>query len=315
VTSVACSVALVLGCSACNDKPRKPRLAPSAVRADAGLAPGASAMAAGSGSASASGPVAPSPAIVVPASVAGSGTRRPFVLLLHGYSGSGSASARHFDLGGIGERRRFSWAAPDGGVDRHGARFWNAGPSCCDFDHSGVDHVAALSAILGAARANPAVDPDRLYVVGYSNGGFMAQRLGCELGGIAGIASVSGAAPTDLGHCPSSPRTVIHAHGDADVSVHFEGGRVLDRTDVAPHPSAVEGLLGWARHLGCEPRLTPLGRLDLEPATPGSETQRLGVAGCATRLELWRVGGGGHDIVATRPAFELLLSELMGEPR
>ena len=305
----------MLGCSGCGDKPRKPRLAPSAVRADAAEAPGASATGAGSATTSASGPAAAAQAIVVPASVAGAGTRRPFVLLLHGYSGSGSASARHFDLAGVGERRRFSWAAPDGAVDRHGARFWNAGPSCCDFDHSGVDHVAALAAILETARANPAVDPERLYVLGYSNGGFMAQRLACELGHIAGIASVSGAAPADLSRCPTSPHTVIHAHGDADVSVHFEGGRVLDRTDVAPHPSVVEGMLGWARHVGCEARLSPLGRLDLEPATPGAETQRLGVAGCATRLELWRVGGGGHDIVATRAGFELLLSELMGEPR
>jgi polyhydroxybutyrate depolymerase len=298
----------------CGEPPRKLRPVPSA-RADAGAAPSTSATSVASGGSSAAVPAAPAPTLVVPASVAGARSRRPLLLVLHGYGGSGTAIARHFDLGALGERRRLAWAAPDGALDRHGARFWNSGPACCDFDRTGVDHVALLRGFVEAAQGNAFVDPERIYLVGYSNGGFMAQRLGCELPGLAGVASVAGAAPADLSHCPSSPRLLIHVHGDEDPSVRPEGGRVLDRNHMAPHPSVQEGMLGWARRVGCEPRLGPLGRLDLEPSLPGAETQRLGIAGCSTRLELWRVAGGKHDVVAGRAAFERLLSELIGEPR
>jgi len=240
-------------------------------------------------------------------------TRRPFVLLLHGYSGSGSSLARNFAMPELAERRKFVWASPDGAMDQHGARFWNTGPACCDFDHSGIDHVAALRAIVDEARASPLVDPDRLYIIGYSNGGFMAQRLACELTGLAGVASVAGMAPADVSHCPATPRVLIHVHGDADKFVHADGGTVLGRGDVARHPSVLEGMTGWAHRVGCDPKLVPLGNLDLEAGLDGPETRRLGIAGCATRLELWRVAGGEHNIVASRAAFEQLLNQLMGE--
>jgi polyhydroxybutyrate depolymerase len=237
------------------------------------------------------------------------------VLLLHGYSGSGSSIARNFAMPELGERRRFVWAAPDGTMDKHGARFWNTGPACCDFDRLGVDHVTALRAILDEARAHPSVDPNRLYVIGYSNGGFMAQRLACEVAPLAGVASIAGMAPADVSRCPATPRVLIHVHGDADTFVRADGGTVLGRGDIARHPSVLEGMTGWARRVGCDPKLVPLGTLDLEAAVGGPETRRLGIAGCPTRLELWRVAGGEHNIVASRAAFEQLLDQLMGAER
>lgn len=251
--------------------------------------------------------------IVVPPSIGKAEDRRPFVLLLHGYQGNGRSIAKHFGLVDLGVERRWLWAAPDGAEDSKRRRFWNAGSSCCDFERSGVDHLAQLGRLIERARAHPRVDPAKIVVVGYSNGGFMAHRLGCELEGIAAVGSIAGSPPADVTRCRATPPVVIQVHGDADEVVRFGGGNVLDRDDVTAQPGPVAGLAGWAKRAGCPPAAKPAGTLDLEPKIDGEETERLRFGPCASTIELWRVPGVGHDVASNRGAFVLLMAALLGE--
>ncbi len=261
--------------------------------------------------------LAPSPStppeIIVPASVVAANARRPFLLLLHGYSGSGAAIAKHVGLAALAEAKGFSYAAPDGSLDRSKRRHWNAGPSCCDFDRLGADHVSALRAVLDAARASPVVDPARVYVAGFSNGAFMAERLACDVPGIAGVLDVAGSAPTDVAGCRAPPlATLIHVHGELDPTVRIEGGRVLGRTDVAAHPSAADAVAAWAKRAGCGTP-APAGTLDLETSVAGAETARSRHQGCPGRFELLRIADGGHDVASSPAAFATLITILLGE--
>jgi polyhydroxybutyrate depolymerase len=43
--------------------------------------------------------------------------------------------------------------------------------------------VAYLGAVIDDVAAHYTVDPKRFFVIGHSNGGFMAHRLACEIGG------------------------------------------------------------------------------------------------------------------------------------
>lgn len=251
---------------------------------------------------------------------ASAGTERlPFILLLHGYGGRGETIARHFGFAKLAEERRFLFAAPDGVPDSKGARFWNAGPACCDFDHVGadqgpkpVDHVAELAALLQQASRHPSVDPTRLYIVGYSNGAFMAHRLACDVDGIAGIASVAGAGPQDTQACKHMPRTILEAHGDDDAAVRYEGGQVLDRSALPRHASAVETVTAWARRAGCAQDIKAASRIDLDARLVGPETEPLSF-GCAAGVKLLRVTRGTHSILSDRESMGRLLDLLMGK--
>ena len=234
--------------------------------------------------------------------------------MLHGFGGSGGALARHLQLAGLADSRRIAFAVPDGARDGSGRRHWNAGPSCCDFERRGTDHVKALAALLARARAHPRVDPDRIFVGGISNGAFMAERLACDVPGIAGVLAIAGTMAVDRAPCAQAPRVVLHVHGDQDPTVRWDGGVVLGRTDVAPHAGAVAASEQWGRRLGCGPSSAVLGTFDLEPSLDGAETERLSWAGCQGRVELLRVRGGRHDVGSGTSAFATLIAMLLGEP-
>src|SRR5262249_21361628 len=103
----------------------------------------------------------------------------PLVILLHGHAPghSGQALQRYFQLAPLAEAKTFLYAFPDGLLDQDGVRFWNATDACCDFYGTGVDDVAYLDAVIDDVEDRFNVDPQRIFVSGFSNGGFMAHRF------------------------------------------------------------------------------------------------------------------------------------------
>jgi polyhydroxybutyrate depolymerase len=217
------------------------------------------------------------------------GERLPLVIFLHGLGGSGAQLFRSARLGDFGRAHRAFIVAPDGARDTAARRFWNASASCCNFDGVPVDDVRRLTALVDEWRARPDVDPRRVYVVGFSNGGFMAHRLACAVGDrLAAVASISGAGPDPDEPCAvSSPIGVLEVHGDADRIVPYEGGRVFDDPALARYPSMPAAMRGWARRLGCP------GSTAEESLASSMRVLRYG--GCARGgAELWTIPGGDH---------------------
>ena len=242
--------------------------------------------------------------------------RVPFVLVLHGFGVSAELVMAKVQLAVLANHKRFAYVVPTGQQNAEGRLFWNAGPACCDTDKRGLDDVARLTALLDLARTDPRVDPNRVYVIGHSNGGFMAHRLACEAGDrLAAVISVAGAAPASETVCPRAALAVLEIHGTADPFVHYEGGTVRDRKDFAAHPSAPDTMKWWATQLGCAPTPKPQADLDLEPNLVGAETQVSRYDDCRGAAELWTVRGGAHYVGLQRPAFDAMWKFLSEHPR
>jgi polyhydroxybutyrate depolymerase len=224
---------------------------------------------------------------------------------LHGLGDSGENFARSSDWVAFAAARRIAWVSPDGAFDHNGRRFWNAGPSCCNFDEIPVDHLAALRALLEAALASKKVDPDKVFVVGFSNGGYMAHRLACELGGLVkAVVSIAGAGPIPGVSCPASaPVRVLEVHGDADNVVSYHGGKRIRGGSLREYLSAPKTASDWAARLGCDPTPRPERRFDFERRLPGDETRVDRFENCKRgAVELWTVEGGRHPIGFHEPA-------------
>lgn len=245
------------------------------------------------------------------------GERVPLLVLLHGFGVSSTLLILKAGLNGVADQKKFAYLAPEGRRDAQGRPFWNAGKSCCDLENTGVDDVTRLRELLDASLKNPAIDPQRVFVIGYSNGGFMAQRLACEVGDrIAGVISVAGAAPSKDVACTQSTRlSFLEIHGDADPVVHYAGGTVFDRTDVALHASAPDTAKYWAQHIGCSGELHDVENVDIEPYVAGSETQVQRYDDCRGTVELWTVKGGAHYVALQPPAIEAMWRFVQAHPK
>lgn len=233
----------------------------------------------------------------------------PLLLMLHSLGTSADDIESRTDWPTFAERNGIAWLAPNGPIDALGRRFWDAGPSCCNFAGSPLDHVAALRALLEESLARNPIDRERVFVGGISNGGFMAHRLACaapEL--VRGVVSISGAGPLEAVSCkePSSLR-VLEVHGDADPIVGYHGGHLFRNPQMPEHASAEKTARDWAERLGCRSDAVQGQPLNLETRYPGNETRVARYDGCTRgKVELWTVAGGDHYLAFRNPAPEAI---------
>ncbi len=220
-------------------------------------------------------------------------TPLPLIVLLHGFGATAEAEDVVLPFSKEVNARRFFYALPNGTLGRDSKRFWNATDACCDFGHLGVDDVAFVRAVIADVKANHPVDARKVFVIGHSNGGFMALRLACEASDdVTAVVSLAGAAFLDAARCPSGkPVSVLAIHGTADDVVRFNGGD----TQTGSYPSADRTVSQLARRNGCTGQRMGVGTSDFLDGAP-AETTREATAGCPVggRAELWTVAGAGH---------------------
>jgi polyhydroxybutyrate depolymerase len=176
----------------------------------------------------------------------------PLLIAIHGYSSSPHEDFEvKLPFAEVAEARGMLLCCPEATKESDGDRFWNATLACCNFFGSEVDDSGYLRDLIDDATRLLNVDPKRIYLVGWSNGGFMSYRMACEHADvIAGIVSIAGATFLDPAHCkPSGPINVLQIHGTADETIRYEGGPIYDGGPV--YPGAHETIDQWAAFNGC----------------------------------------------------------------
>jgi polyhydroxybutyrate depolymerase len=149
----------------------------------------------------------------------------PLMVAMHGGFGSAINLQNQSGLSIKADQEHFIVVYPEG--LRGGLlniRTWNAGWCCGASSDQKIDDVGFVDTLLDILTARYAIDPNRIYATGMSNGGFMAYRLACELSHrIAAIAPV--ACSMSMTSCsPERPVPVIHFHSYLDSSVPYQGG-------------------------------------------------------------------------------------------
>jgi polyhydroxybutyrate depolymerase len=222
----------------------------------------------------------------------------PLVVGLHSYSSNSTQLADYFGLIDQAQQRGFLLALPDGTVDSSGEQFWNATDACCNFGGSKVDDSTYLSQLIDAVKASYPVDATRVYLIGHSNGGFMAHRMACDHADqIAAIVSLAGAVWNDQSRCrPSRPISVLQIHGTSDTTIRYAGG-ANGGSAGGTYPGAEQTFATWRSLDGCAADVTTtVHALDLDASLPGAETDILAAHGCrdGVQVQLWRMAGGVH---------------------
>lgn len=97
---------------------------------------------------------------------------KPLIVALHGFDDRSWWLAAYSGLHVLAENEGAALALPNG---KH--RSWN-GVFCCGWaqEHK-TDDVSFIAEMVDDIKANHAIDESRIYVVGFSNGGILAQHL------------------------------------------------------------------------------------------------------------------------------------------
>ncbi len=187
-------------------------------------------------------------------------TPLPLVIVIHGAFDTAGDIASKSGFSTLADREGFIVMYPNGigimGLLQH----WNAGHCCGKAADDKIDDVGYLDACIDDAGRRVAIDPNRIYMVGFSNGGMLTYRYCAERGDrLAGAAVLAGAMGSRLGEDPpmwtmpesAPPVPMLIMHGLEDMHVPFKGGS-LKPSDPPRYYDAVEDAVAyWNRQNGC----------------------------------------------------------------
>ena len=228
--------------------------------------------------------------VYVPAGYEPSGEAMPLLLALHGAGGTGASLSTITGFNELATEQGFIVAYPDG---YNGG--WN--DARLDLRTLEVDDIRFLNGMIDFLVSELNIDTDRVYAAGYSMGGMMSFRLGCQLRDkIAAVASVASTFPAyQLDACLfADPVPVLVIQGTEDQVVPAEGGR--DRFGNRVMLSVDETMRYWSETNGYASGV----RIQFLPDTApddGTRVRRETYDDCAQGVgtELLLVSGGGHS--------------------
>jgi polyhydroxybutyrate depolymerase len=155
----------------------------------------------------------------IPPTAEGKTIKMPLIISLHGGLATPKGQFHLADFRPIADKDKFIVVCP---ASKH---IWHDGR-----DNKGIDDVKFIDQLITYMINTYHADPERVYVTGISNGGFMTSRLACQLSNrIAAIAVVAGTMNEGEGYAPVKPMPVIYMHGTKDPVFSNKGGKVFGR--------------------------------------------------------------------------------------
>lgn len=167
---------------------------------------------------------------------------------------------------------------------------WNAGAGTLGiYPSPTINDVGFINALTDTIHAAYPTNVQQTYLFGFSNGGFMVQRMACESNGkFAAIASLAGTLGNQITSCnPARKIPILHFHGTADVNVGYYN---------TPFGLSVDSLMAlWAGNNACN---TPADSLQVpDTKADGFTVVHYIYGGCSHRVELFKINGMAHILM------------------
>ncbi len=218
----------------------------------------------------------------------------PLVVALHGRPGNAGGIALIMDWNRIADRYGFIVVYPEG--IRQG---WNSARGVRGFEDSGLDDARFLSDLIHDLSLDLNIDQRRIYAAGFSNGGYMAQRLACERPEQYAAIAIVGATfnPYLQQFCDGDTVPIIFIHGTEDVSIPWEGlFQAAGGYRIYNSLSAPDSMVFWVERNDCDDRfqfdqLPQLG----QSAGTSVDVYRYDDCAYGHAVHFYVVRGGGHN--------------------
>jgi len=166
---------------------------------------------------------------------------------------------------------------------------WNSGASAYgQVINEDIDDVGFIMQLIEETKILYNIDETRVFITGFSMGGFMSNRMACEMSGtFTAIASVSGTIGTGVSCNPEFPIPVCHIHGTNDGTVAYTGNSYgNDAEDLVEY---------WRNFNNCDLTPTVTNLPDLAADERTVDYYYYGNGDNNTTVEFYKVNNGEHD--------------------
>ncbi|NAY93405.1 prolyl oligopeptidase family serine peptidase [Muricauda sp. JGD-17] len=219
----------------------------------------------------------------------------PLVMVLHGGSGNAESVQGFTQMNPVSDQNGFLVVYPQGFGPASPGYSWADGRATSATEME-VDDVGFIEKLVSELRSEYNVDSKKIYVCGFSNGGFMTQKLACELPDtFAGVGTLAATIGLDVLQNCSNAQSIptIFMLGDADAFVPYDGGTV------ANNPTPVEGIETlvdyWVENNACATN-EPALKLPNTDTTDNSTVTLFKYTDCDCNADVsfYRINGGEH---------------------
>jgi polyhydroxybutyrate depolymerase len=176
-----------------------------------------------------------------------------FVLFAHGYGATAESLKDGLPIEQWANDHGFTAILPkalENPREADGGRTsWNA-EVCCAFGDTERDDLAFFGSLVEDLRDVHSDKVAQIYLIGFSNGGFLAEHLGCrQPGWFDGVSSIGGSSSVDNDTCETDSDLRVHrVTGAADERIKASGGE----TPLGTYRSFDDDWSQWSSHLQCE---------------------------------------------------------------
>lgn len=158
-----------------------------------------------------------------------------------------------------------------------------------------VNDLAFFDAMLDKLSSEYPVDTARIYVAGFSDGGFMAFRLGCEMSRrFAAVASISAEMPKGMkDFCsPNPPISLLMMNGTVDPVVPYYGGS--GHAGSYPTMSAEDSAKEWVKYDACSAKPEHTKLPPREKGGMETNIYKFGDCQAGTEVQRYSIEGAGN---------------------
>ena len=221
----------------------------------------------------------------------------PVVLTLHGGSGNFLSVQGLTQMNQVSNQYGFLSVYPQGYAQSLIGGFTWADSRGTSADRANIDDVGFIAKLIDTLAADFNVDKNKVYICGFSNGGFMTQRLACEAPEpFAAIGSLGCSMDTSLiENCfPSKAVPMAYFSGTEDPEVPYEGGAMQNPAvkPIAPVDTAVQF---WVANNNCQQQQPVVNIPDTVPGDSSTvELFKYTDCDCNADFYFYKIINGGH---------------------
>ena len=221
----------------------------------------------------------------------------PLVIMLHGGGGNKDVVQSFTQLNPVANAQDYIAVYPQGLEPLAiGGFSWADGRGTAA-DNTGIDDVGFIQSLINQLKSDYNIDGQRVYIAGFSNGGFMAQTLACEIPEEFAAAAALGSSLgiQQAADCTTDEATpMMYVVGTADPEIPYNGG-TMTNPNVEPIIGVEAAVQFWVDKNGCDdtPQTTNLP----DTVTDDNSTVELLTydnCNCNSDVHFYKIINGGH---------------------